>query len=299
MQLPLFVKIVEVGPRDGLQNEAKPIDSDTKIEFINLLSDTGLSTIEVTSMVNPKRVPQLADAEIVYQGITKRSNVIYPVLVPNLQGMQRALEIGADEIAIFTSASEQFSQANTNCSIAESLQRFEPVVELAQQNDIRIRSYLSCAFGHPNDDSIAADKVADLSELLITMGCDEISLGDTYGICTPLHARRIVDAVANRISADRIAVHFHDTRGQALANILASLELGVSVIDSSVAGLGGCPFAKSASGNVATEDVVYMLDGMNIETGVDLNALIDGGNFICQKLGRENQSKVGRLGVKP
>lgn len=299
MDLPLFVKIVEVGPRDGLQNEPSPIDSDTKIEFINRLSDTGLSVIEATSMVKPGRVPQLSDAETVYQKINKRGHVTYPVLVPNLQGMQRALDVHADEIAIFTSASEQFCQANINCSIAESLHRFEPVIELAQQNDIRIRAYLSCAFGHPNDDTIEAEKVADLTELLITMGCAEVSLGDTYGICTPLQAHRILSTIANRTHVDQLAVHFHDTRGQALANILASLELGISVIDSSVAGLGGCPFAKSSSGNVATEDVVYMLHGMNIETGIDLDALVDVGNFICQKLGRENQSKVGRLGAKP
>ena len=298
MQLPIFVKIVEVGPRDGLQNEPKPIDTNTKIEFINKLSDSGLSIIEVTSMVKPERVPQLADAEQVYQQIDKLAGVIYPVLVPNLQGMERALVVGADEIAIFASASEQFSQDNINCSIAESLQRFEPVIELAQKNDIRIRAYLSCAFGHPHE-AIEPDKVADLAELLTAMGCAEISLGDTYGLCTPLQAQRILSAIAARISVDQLAVHFHDTRGQALANILASLDMGVSVIDSSVAGLGGCPFAKSASGNVATEDVVYMLNGMNIETGIDLNALIDAGNFICNKLGRDNQSKVGRLGVKP
>ncbi len=299
MQLPLFVKIVEVGPRDGLQSESTPIDTDTKVEFINKLSDTGLSVIEATSMVKAGRIPQLSDAEEVYQKINKLANVTYPALVPNLQGMERALAVGVDEIALFASASEHFSQDNINCSTAESLQRFEPVIELAQEYAIPIRAYLSCAFGHPSDNTITADKVADLAELLTTMGCIEISLADTYGICTPLQTQRILTSVSERISIDQLAVHFHDTRGQALANILASLETGVSVIDASVAGLGGCPYAKSASGNVATEDVVYMLNGMNIETGIDLNALIDAGNFICNKLGRDNQSKVGRLGVKP
>lgn len=297
MQLPVFVRIVEVGPRDGLQNETSPIDTDTKVEFINKLSKTGLTVIEATSMVKPGRIPQLADAEDVYQKMDKLADVVYPVLVPNLKGMERALAIGADEIALFASASEQFSQDNINCTIAESLQRFEPVIELAQEYAIPIRAYLSCAFGHPSDDTITTDKVADMAELLTTMGCTEISLADTYGICTPLHTQKIIAAVTERISVDQLAVHFHDTRGQALANILASLEMGVSVIDASVAGLGGCPFAKSASGNIATEDVVYMLNGMNIETGIDLDALIDVGNSICQKLGRENQSKVGRLGI--
>ena len=295
MRLPEFVKIVEVGPRDGLQNEPNPIATDIKIEFINRLSDTGLSVIEVTSMVKPGRIPQLADAEEVYKGINKRRGVTYPVLVPNLEGMERAMSVGADEIALFTSASETFNQKNINCSIAESLQRFEPVIELAQANDIRIRAYLSCAFGNPYDNDVEFGNVANLAELLITMGCAEISLGDTFGSCTPLQAHQVVSVVGENVVIDDIAVHFHDTRGQALANILACLELGVSIVDASVAGLGGCPFAKSASGNVATEDVVYMLKGMNIETGINLDALIDVGNFICGQLGRDNQSKVGRL----
>lgn len=297
MRLPHHVKIVEVGPRDGLQNEAKPIDSATKIEFINRLSATGLAAIEVTSMVKPGRVPQLSDAEEVYQNIDKREGVSYPVLVPNLRGMERAMAVHADEIALFTSASETFNQKNINCSIAESLQRFEPVIELAQENNIRSRAYLSCAFGNPYALDVDFSKVSSLAELLITMGCEEVSLGDTFGSCTPLQAHQVVSMVAERIDIAQIAVHFHDTRGQALANILASLQLGVSIVDSSVAGLGGCPFAKSASGNVASEDVVYMLKGMNIETGINLDALIEAGNFICQKLERNNQSKVGRLGA--
>ena len=299
MHLPHYVKIVEVGPRDGLQNEPKPIDSATKIEFINRLSATGLTTIEVTSMVKPGRVPQLSDAEEIYQHIDKRDGVSYPVLVPNLQGMERAMAVHADEITLFTSASETFNQKNINCSIAESLQRFEPVIELAEANNIRIRAYLSCAFGNPYDNDVDFKKVAELVELLIAMGSAEVSLGDTFGSCTPLQAHQVVSMVSERIHGSQIAVHFHDTRGQALANILACLELGVSIVDSSVAGLGGCPFAKSARGNVATEDVVYMLKGMNIETGVDLDALIEAGSFICKKLGRENQSKVGRLGAAP
>ncbi len=297
MQLPQYVKIVEVGPRDGLQNEPNPVSSETKIELINRLTATGLSAIEVTSMVKPGRIPQLADAESIYQKINKRDGVTYPVLVPNIQGMQRAISVNANEIALFTSASEVFNQKNINCSIAESLQRFEPVIELAQKHNIRIRAYLSCAFGNPYDNDVEFSNVADLSARLIAMGCAEISLGDTFGSCTPLQAQHVVSMVGEKIDVSKIAVHFHDTRGQALANILASLQLDVSIVDSSVAGLGGCPFAKSASGNVASEDVVYMLKGMNIETGVDLEALIDTGNYICQKLGRDNQSKVGRLGV--
>lgn len=299
MQFPHHVKIVEVGPRDGLQNEAKPIDSATKIEFINRLSAAGLAAIEVTSMVKPGRIPQLSDAEEVYQNIDKREGVSYPVLVPNQQGMERAMAVHADEIALFTSASETFNQKNINCSIAESLHRFEPVIELAKNNNIRIRAYLSSAFGNPYALDVDFSNVSSLAELLINMGCEEISLGDTFGSCTPLQAHQVVRMVSERIDIAQIAVHFHDTRGQALANILASLQLGVSIVDSSVAGLGGCPFAKSASGNVASEDVVYMLKGMNIETGINLNALIEAGNFICQKLGRNNQSKVGRLGATP
>ncbi len=297
MNLSEYVKIVEVGPRDGLQNEPSPINTDIKIEFINRLSTTGLSVIEATSMVKPGRMPQLADAEAVYKSINKQRDITYPVLVPNLEGMERAMSVGADEIAVFTSASEAFNQKNINCSIAESLQRFEPVIELAQANQIRIRAYLSCAFGNPYDKDVEFSNVANLAELLTTMGCAEISLGDTFGSCTPLQAHQVVSMVADHIGINNIAVHFHDTRGQALANILASLELGVSIVDSSVAGLGGCPFAKSASGNVATEDVVYMLKGMNIETGINLDDLIEVGQFVCAQHGRDNQSKVGRLGV--
>lgn len=295
MPFPEYVKIVEVGPRDGLQNEPNIIDATTKIEFINRLSATGLSVIEATSMVSPARIPQLADAEEVYTKITKQRGVSYPVLVPNMKGMERALAVGVDEIALFTSASESFSQRNINCSVAESLQRFEPVIELAAQHNIPIRAYISCVLGCPYDNDVKLSNVASLAELLYTMGCYEISLGDTLGIGTPLKAREMVLTVAEHVPLEHLAVHFHDTRGQALANILACIQEGVSIVDSSVAGLGGCPYANGATGNVATEDLVYMLKGMGIETGVDLDALVSVGRFICEKLGRENQSRVGRI----
>lgn len=299
MNLPEYVKIVEVGPRDGLQNETQIIDSATKVEFINRLSATGLAVIETTSMVNPARIPQLADAEEVYAQITKQRGVTYPVLVPNQKGMERALAVGADEVSLFTSASESFNRKNINCSIAESLQRFEPVIEMAAQHNIPIRAYISCVLGSPYDDDVTVANVASLAELLHTMGCYEISLGDTIGIGTPLAAKRLVLKVAEHVPMKQLAVHFHDTRGQALANILACLEEGIAIVDASVAGLGGCPYAHGATGNVATEDLVYMLKGMEIETGVDLDALADVGNFICEKLGRENQSKVGRTMPHP
>ncbi len=295
MALPKHVKIVEVGPRDGLQNESHIIDSATKIEFINRLSATGLSVIEATSMVNPARIPQLADAEVVYSNINRQHGICYPVLVPNIKGMERALAVGVKEIAIFTSASESFNKKNINCSIAESLQRFEPMIELAIQHNIPIRAYLSCVLGCPYDNDIKLSNVVTLAERLYTMGCYEISLGDTIGIGTPLKARELILSVAQRVPLKHIAVHFHDTRGQALANIFACLEQGVSIVDSSVAGLGGCPYANGATGNVATEDLVYMLKGMGIETGVDLDTLVSVGRFICEALGRENQSRIGRL----
>lgn len=295
MAFPEYVKIVEVGPRDGLQNEPTTIDSATKIEFINRLSATGLSVIEATSMVNPTRIPQLADAEEVYTKIDKQRGISYPVLVPNIKGMERALAVGVEEIALFTSASESFNQKNINCSVAESLQRFEPVIELATQQNIPIRSYISCVLGCPYDNDVKLENVASLAELLYTMGCYEISLGDTLGVGTPLKARELVLTVAEHVPLKHLAVHFHDTRGQALANIFACLEEGISIVDSSVAGLGGCPYANGATGNVATEDLVYMLKGMEIETGVDLDALVDVGRFICEKLGRESQSRIGRI----
>ncbi len=292
MKLPEFVKIVEVGPRDGLQSESQVLDSDVKIDFINRLSRTGLSVIEVSSLVHPERVPQLADAEAVYTGINKIQGIAYPLLVPNVKGMERAMAINAKEIALFTSASDKFNQHNINCTVAESLQRFEPIVEQAMANNISIRAYISCAFGCPYENDVHFDKMANLAELLIAMGCNEISLGDTVGIATPLQVEQVIDTVAANVDIHKLAVHFHDTRGQALANILRAVQMGITTVDASVAGLGGCPFAPNSTGNVATEDVVYMLRGMDIETGIDLNALIDCGQFISAQLGRENLSRV-------
>lgn len=298
MILPEYVKIVEVGPRDGLQNEKQIIDTDTKIEFINRLSETGLSVIETTSMVSPKAIPQLADAEEVFSRIDEKWGISYPVLVPNMKGMERAISVGVEEIAVFTAASETFTKKNIHCSITESLHRFEPIVKLAQKRKMRVRAYISCAFGCPFEGNIDEDVVADLASLLVDMGCAEISLGDTIGISTPVYTQQVIESVALDVPLEKIAVHFHDTRGQALANILAALQSGVAIVDTAVAGLGGCPITRSTSGNVATEDVVYMLIGMDIETGVDLDALVDVGKFICDKLKRPNQSKIGRLEIR-
>lgn len=295
MHLPTKVKIVEVGARDGLQHEAATLNTSTKVDFINRLSATGLPVVEVGSMVDPKRIPHLADSEEVFRQIIRLEGVAYPVLVPNMQGLKRALSVGAREITIFAAASETFSQKNVNCSISESLERFVPVMEKARKEQLRVRGYLSCVLGCPYEGHIAPTKVAQLARKLHELGCEEISLGDTIGVGTPLAAKRLVRRVAESVPLESLAVHFHDTRGQALANILACLELGVTTVDASVAGLGGCPYAEGASGNVATEDLVYMLEGMGIETGVDLDALVDVGRFICEQLERENQSKVGRV----
>lgn len=291
---PQRVKVVEVGPRDGLQNEPTPIDTDTKVEFINRLSDTGLSVIEATSFVSPKWVPQLADADEVMARITRKTDVSYPVLVPNIKGLERAFAAGVKEIAVFSAASEAFSQKNTNCSIDESIERFHPVIARAQEDGVRVRGYISCVLGCPYEGAVDPQRVAAVARQLYGLGCYEISLGDTIGIGTPLQARDLVATVARVVPMEHLAVHFHDTRGQALANILACLELGVSVVDSSVGGLGGCPYASGATGNVATEDVLYMLHGMDIETGVDMDRLIEVGRFISTRLGRETQSRVAR-----
>lgn len=291
---PQRVKVVEVGPRDGLQNEPTPIDTDTKVEFINRLSDTGLSVIEATSFVSPKWVPQLADADEVMARITRKTDVSYPVLVPNIKGLERAFAAGVKEIAVFSAASEAFSQKNTNCSIDESIERFRPVIARAQEEGVRVRGYISCVLGCPYEGAVDPQRVAAVARQLYGLGCYEISLGDTIGIGTPLQARDLVATVARVVPMEHLAVHFHDTRGQALANILACLELGVSVVDSSVGGLGGCPYASGATGNVATEDVLYMLHGMDIETGVDMDRLIEVGRFISTRLGRETQSRVAR-----
>lgn len=294
---PRHVKLVEVGPRDGLQNEPSPIETRVKVELINRLSHTGLRTIEATSFVSPKWVPQLADAEEVLAQITRKEGVVYPVLVPNMSGLERALGVGAEEIAVFTAVSETFSQKNTNCSIAESIERFKPVITRAHAESLRVRAYISCVLGCPYEGAIDPADVAGLAQQLYGLGCYEISLGDTIGVGTPRQAAAMVASVAAFVPIEHLAVHFHDTRGQALANILACLPLGVSIIDASVSGLGGCPYANGATGNVATEDVIYMLQGMDIETGVDLCKLIETSIFISNTLGRDNQSRVTRAQV--
>jgi len=293
-RLPGRVRIVEVGPRDGLQNEARSVPAAVKIELIERLAEAGLTAIEATAFVSPKWVPQMADNAQVMAGIRKRPGVAYPVLVPNLQGFEAAAAAGAEEIAVFGAASEAFSRKNINCSIEESLARFDPVAAAAKAKGIRVRGYISCVVGCPYQGEVAPDAVAGVAERLLAMGCYEISLGDTIGVGTPRKVQAMLRAVAARVPMERLAVHCHDTYGQALANIYAALELGVAVMDSSVAGLGGCPYAKGASGNVATEDVVYMLNGMGITTGVDLDKLAAAGRYICGELGRAPVSKVAQ-----
>ena len=292
MSFPTHVKLVEVSPRDGLQNEKKYISTATKIELIDRLSETGLSVIEATSFVSPKWIPQLVDGCDVLQGITKKPGISYPVLVPNIHGLEDALAVGAEAIAVFTTPSEQFSQKNAHCSVEESLQHIQEIIHLAKQHKLPIRGYLSCVLGCPYEGDMSPHKVAELVDRLYKMGCSEISLGDTIGIGTPFKTKLLLDAVLNYLPVDKLAVHFHDTYGQALANIYVALGYGVAVIDSSVAGLGGCTYAKGATGNVATEDVLYMLNGMKIETGVDLKRLILVGRFISQCIGRAPRSKV-------
>lgn len=292
MSFPSQVKLVEVGPRDGLQNEAATVPTDIKIDFINRLSETGLSVIEAGSFVSPKWVPQMADSDLVLKSINKKSGVNYPVLVPNLKGFEAAINSDAKEIAIFGAASETFSQKNINCSIDESLARFTDVMAEAKKNNIQVRGYVSCVLGCPYEGEIKPDAVAHVAEKLFQMGCYEISLGDTIGVGTPAKAQIMVDTVAKKIPREKLAVHFHDTYGQALANIYAVLEKGIAIIDSSVAGLGGCPYAQGASGNAASEDVVYMLNGLGIKTEIDLDKLIAVGKFICNYLNKKSQSKV-------
>lgn len=292
MSLPSSVKLVEVGPRDGLQNEAKIIPTNIKVQFINQLSMTGLKVIEATSFVSPKWIPQLADHLEVFQQITKYLGIEYPVLVPNKQGLERALTAGVKEIAVFTTPSEKFSQHNTNTSVTESIAKIAEIMLVAKANHIKVRGYLSCVLGCPYEGEIAPDAVASLAEKLMTLGCHEVSLGDTIGVGTPGKTKTLLDAVIKKIPRENIAVHFHDTYGQALANIYVALENGIFIIDSSVAGLGGCPYAKGASGNIATEDVLYMLNGMGIQTGVDLDKLIQVSEFITNYLGCKTRSKV-------
>jgi len=294
MSLPKSVKIVEVGPRDGLQNEANPVSVEVKVALIDRLTQAGLKVIESGSFVSPKWVPQMASSAEVLGAISKQLGVCYPVLTPNMQGLEAALAAGAEEVAVFGAASESFSQKNINCSIAESLDRFAPVIAQARSKGIKVRGYVSCVLGCPYEGEIAPLAVAQVAKRMADMGCYEISLGDTIGTGTPVKAQAMIASVAALLPVDMLAAHFHDTYGQALANILAVLERGVAVVDSSVSGLGGCPYAKGASGNVATEDLVYMLNGMGISTGVDLPKLIDAGRFICNAIGRTTGSKVAK-----
>lgn len=292
MSRPARVTLYEVGPRDGLQAETRIVSTADKIALIDRLSVCGLSCIEAASFVSPAWVPQMADAAEVMAGIARRPGVSYPVLTPNLRGYEAARAAGAGAVAVFAAASETFSRRNINCSIAESLERFRPLCAAAARDGVRVRGYASCAIACPYEGPVAPEAVVRVAEALFDMGCYEVSLGDTIGVGGPNDAQRLLDAVLRRIPADRIAVHFHDTYGQALANILTSLDYGVAVIDSSVGGLGGCPYAPGAAGNVATEDVLYMLDRMGIETGVDLSAVVDAAWFIADALGRPPRSKV-------
>jgi isopropylmalate/homocitrate/citramalate synthase len=294
MELQGQVRIVEVGPRDGLQNEAHLVPTATKIELIHRLARAGLKTIEVTAFVSPKWVPQMADHAAVLAGIDRQPGVSYPVLVPNLQGFEAALAAGVTEIAVFAAASETFSQKNIHCSIAESFERFRPVFDAARSANIRVRGYVSCVLGCPYEGAIAPAKVTEVARRLFDSGCYEISLGDTIGVGTPTQTLRLLESVSQHVPLAQLAGHFHDTYGQALANVYASVTFGVRVFDASVSGLGGCPYAPGASGNVATEDLLYMLNGMGFATGVDLKALIEAGAFICAALGTPTRSRVAR-----
>lgn len=294
MAIPERVRVIEMGPRDGLQNEPDPVPVETRVELIERLAAAGLPAVEAGAFVSPKWVPQMASTDAVLAALRQRPGTRYPVLTPNMKGFEAAMAAGAEEVAVFGAASESFSRRNINCSIDESLTRFQPVVEAARARGVRVRGYVSCVLGCPYEGAIHPEAVARVAEALYRMGCYEISLGDTIGVGTPLKARAMMEAVAKHVPMDALAAHFHDTYGQALANLYAVLELGVATIDSAVAGLGGCPYAPGAAGNVATEDVLYMLDGMGVETGVDLASVRAAGEFICRALNREPVSKVAQ-----
>jgi len=294
MNLPDAVRIVEVGPRDGLQNEPGELPTEVKLELIHRLADAGLPAVEATAFVSPKWIPQMADHTEVLERIRRKPGVSYPVLTPNLKGFEAARAAGATEVAIFGAASEAFSKKNINCSIEESLARFRPVAAAAHAANIRVRGYISCVIACPYEGDVKPAKVAETAAALFDMGCYEVSLGDTIGVGTPGRTQAMIEAVAGRVPIARLAGHYHDTYGQALANIYASLEMGMATFDASVAGLGGCPYAAGASGNVATEDVLFMLHGLGIETGVNLDRVAEAGRWICARLGREPASKTGR-----
>lgn len=294
MTLPKSVKIVEVGPRDGLQNETAWVASAIKVELIERLAGAGCRHIEATSFVSPQKIPQLADAAEVMKKIRRAPGVVYSALTPNLKGFDAAIAAGADEVAVFAAASETFSRKNINCSIDESLERFEPVLAAARQAGVRTRAYVSCALGCPYEGEIAPAAVASVTKKLFDMGCYEISLGDTIGVGTPLAAKKMIAAVAEKIPLENLAGHFHDTYGMAAANVWAALEMGMAIFDSSVGGLGGCPFAPGAAGNLATEDLVWLLSGSGVETGLDLQKLVACANWISAVLGREPASRVAR-----
>ncbi len=293
MTLPSKVKIVEVGPRDGLQNEKETIPADIKVELVDRLTAAGFANIEAASFVSPKWVPQMATSAEVMARIHRKPGVVYSVLTPNMKGFEAALAAKADEVVIFGAASEAFSQKNINCTIAESIERFRDVAQAAKQNHIRLRGSISCAFGCPYQGEVSADSVADVVRRLRELGCDEIDIADTIGVGTPKKVQAVMERAAKEFPIERLSGHFHDTYGQALANIYASMEIGIAIFHSSVAGLGGCPYAKGATGNVSTEDVLYMMNGLGIDTGIDLDAVVDAGQFISQHLGRKAVSRAG------
>ncbi|CAG2126688.1 hydroxymethylglutaryl-CoA lyase [Cupriavidus plantarum] len=294
MNLPQYVKIVEVGPRDGLQNEKAMVPTDVKVQLVNQLSDAGFVNIEAASFVSPKWVPQMADGADVMARIQRRPGTLYSVLTPNMRGFEGAVAAGADEVVIFGAASEAFSQKNINCSIAESIARFEPVAAAAKEAGVRLRGSISCALGCPYQGEVPVSAVVDVVRRMRELGCDEIDIADTIGVGTPGKVQDVMRAAAAEFAIDRLSGHFHDTYGQALSNILASLEVGIAIFHASVAGLGGCPYAKGATGNVATEDVLYMLHGLGLHTGIDLEAVVRTGDFISQAIGRPNSSRVGK-----